>query len=295
MTQPTPTPPSPIAPLDPTTQPVAAQLLLDLQGRWIGEGINTLWVPTPANGPLPAPVPTYNPTPDGPSKPLPRFISSRTTETLMIQAPLGSVPNKGAQEEFNEAAAPYADHVYDENANLVHAESGFWLVTPPTQAPSATASVAKLSAIPHGTVAIVQGNLPTRQDGLSRISPPALAPVMPNNPPSGLAIPDGPLDVDYIANVAVYVERRLEADRAGLLWQLDLANVGVVNIPFLDPNAQVRSISATYWVGNLGIRTDAVGVQRASVLAYVQTALITFDGIDWPHVSVGYLLRDMEA
>ena len=59
MTQPVPAPPGPIAPLDPAAQPVAAQLLQDLQGRWIGEGINTLWVPQLKGGPAPTPVPGY--------------------------------------------------------------------------------------------------------------------------------------------------------------------------------------------------------------------------------------------
>jgi hypothetical protein len=93
--------------------------------------------------------------------------------------------------------------------------------------------------------------------------------------------------------VAAYVQQRVAADHAGLLWELKLESTGIANIAFLSANAQVKSVQSTVWIGNLGIRADGTGEQVASVLTYVQTALLTFDGIDWPHVSVGYLTRDM--
>jgi hypothetical protein len=100
---------------------------------------------------------------------------------------------------------------------------------------------------------------------------------------------------DFINDVAAYVRLRFAADHAGELWQLKLASTGVANIAFLNANAPVSSVKATWWVGNLGIRNDGAGQQVASVLAYVQTTLVDFDGISWPHVSVGYLTRDMES
>jgi hypothetical protein len=99
---------------------------------------------------------------------------------------------------------------------------------------------------------------------------------------------------EFIQNVAAYIEQRVAADRTGLLWELQLQSTGVANIAFLNENAPVTSVQSTVWVGNLGIRPDGAGAEVASVLAYVQTAVLTFDGVDWPHVSVGYLLRDME-
>jgi len=237
----------------------------------------------------------YNPVPGQPAKPLPQFVSSRTTETFVVGDVLGSVPNKGSGDAFSELAAPYEQRAYDENGNLIHVENGFWLVTPVTQQPSAAASVAKLSSIPHGTVAIVQGPLPDRQSGQSPV--PALdpAPVMPSTNVAGLVEPSGPLAQDFINNVASYVQQRLTTDHAGLLWELKLESTGVANINFLSANAPVTSIQSTFLIGNLGIRADGGGEQTASVLAYVQTALVTFDGIDWPHVSVGYLTRDMDS
>lgn len=293
MTQPVDAPPTSFGPADAPGQGGSRTLLSDLQGRWVGEGINTLWVPTPAGAPTPTPPPTYNPVPNQPAKPLPRFVSSRTTETIVIGEALGSVPNKGAKEEFSEIAAPYEQRTCDENGNLIHVENGFWLLTPLTQVPEAGASVAKLSSIPHGTVAIVQGDLPTRHDGQSQLPAPDAVPVMPASPVEGLIKPSGPLAQEFIDNVAAYVQQRATTDCTGLLWQLELESTGVANIPFVNQNAKVTSVRSTFWIGNLGIRADGEGEQAASVLAYVQTVLINFDGIDWPHISVGYLTRDM--
>jgi hypothetical protein len=140
----------------------------------------------------------------------------------------------------------------------------------------------------------VQGPLPTRQNGQSQVSVEDTAPVMPTGDVPGLAKPTGPLAPEFIDNVAAYVQQRIAADHTGLLWELKLESTGVANIAFLNENAQVNSVQSTLWIGNLGIRADGAGEQTASVLAYVQTALIRFDGIDWPHVSVGYLVRDMD-
>jgi hypothetical protein len=222
-------------------------------------------------------------------------VSSRTTETLEIADALGSVPNKGPADAFSELAAPYAQRVFDENGNLIHVENGFWLVTPPTNAPSAPLSVAKLSSIPHGTVVIAQGQLPDRQNGQAPVPAPDPAPVMPSVTVPGLAEPTGPLAQGLIDNVASYIQDRLNADRTGLLWELHFASTGVENISFLGANAPVTSVESKVWIGNLGIRSDGAGEQTASILAYVQTALIRFDGIDWPHVSVGYLTKDMDS
>ena len=134
-------PPTPIGQADGSEQGTYRQLLSDLQGRWVGEGINTLWVPT-LDAPTPTQPPMYNPEPGQPSKPLPRFVSSRTTETIVVRDALGSVPNKGDKDDFSELAAPYEQRTYDENGNLIHAENGFWLVTPATQQPAAAATVA---------------------------------------------------------------------------------------------------------------------------------------------------------
>jgi hypothetical protein len=288
-------------------QDLNATLLSDLQGRWVGEGINTLWVPTPVAAGVPTPpAQVYSPpVPDQQPRPLPQFVSSRTTETLVVGDVLGSVPNKGAHEAFGELAAPYEQRVHDENGTLIHVENGFWLITPPSDAASPPpeprpASVAKLSSIPHGTVAIVQGDLPVRQNGKVQISASDVptTPVMPGIVPPQLTKPPGPLAQEYIDNVASYIVQRIAADCTGLLWELKLATstttAGVANIDFINANAAVKSIQSTVWIGNLGIRTDETGAQTASVLAYVQTAILTFDNVDWPHVSVGYLTKDMD-
>lgn len=108
-------------------------------------------------------------------------------------------------------------------------------------------SVAKVSSIPHGNVAVVQGQLPDRQNGVSLIPSPAPATVMLISSVPGLLKPTGPLAQEFIDDVASCVRPRLTADHTGLLWELKLASTeaSVANIEFLTANARVTSVQST--------------------------------------------------
>lgn len=58
---------------------------------------------------------------------------------------------------------------------------------------------------------------------------------------------------------------------------------GVNNIPFVTENANASFMSAIFWIER---------VQGPNgTLQYVQTVLLDFKGLHWPHVSVGTLLK----
>jgi hypothetical protein len=65
---------------------------------------------------------------------------------------------------------------------------------------------------------------------------------------------------------------------------------GILNIPFLTPNANVISISATFW-----IETVVVPESESSFLQlqYSQTVIFEFPSgqTRWPHISVATLRK----
>jgi hypothetical protein len=67
---------------------------------------------------------------------------------------------------------------------------------------------------------------------------------------------------------------------------------GVLNIPFLTPNAQVRFLESTFYIEKVKQPIGAVALTDTFMqLQYKQKVMLRFDGIDWPHISVGTLIR----
>jgi hypothetical protein len=65
---------------------------------------------------------------------------------------------------------------------------------------------------------------------------------------------------------------------------------GTANTAFLQgaaggPNAQAALVSAIFWLETLK------GHHEARQLQYTQTVLLNFNGLSWPHVTVGTLHR----
>jgi hypothetical protein len=59
------------------------------------------------------------------------------------------------------------------------------------------------------------------------------------------------------------------------------------NVPFLGPNAEVASVSATFWIEKIANASGATFLQ----LQYSQTVLLSFNTLSWPHVTVGTLVK----
>jgi hypothetical protein len=61
------------------------------------------------------------------------------------------------------------------------------------------------------------------------------------------------------------------------------------NIPFLFPNADVANVTATFWLERVSNPSGASFLQ----LQYSQTVLLNFNGLSWPHVTVGTLVKSV--
>ena len=59
------------------------------------------------------------------------------------------------------------------------------------------------------------------------------------------------------------------------------------NIPFLAPNAEVAQVNASFWLERV---TNPAGASFLQ-LQYSQTVLLNFNGLSWPHVTVGNLVK----
>jgi hypothetical protein len=63
---------------------------------------------------------------------------------------------------------------------------------------------------------------------------------------------------------------------------------GVENIPFLTTNANAATVLATFWIEKV---KHPSGFGHFLQLQYVQTVLLNFLGLSWPHVSVATLVK----
>jgi hypothetical protein len=62
---------------------------------------------------------------------------------------------------------------------------------------------------------------------------------------------------------------------------------GILNIPFVSKNANVKSVSAIFWIETV---ENADGSQFLQ-LQYTQTVILDFINILWPHISVATLVK----
>jgi hypothetical protein len=88
-----------------------------------------------------------------------------TRERLTFSKPLGSIPNRGAQNLNGDAflnGVPYVQRIDDITAGRdkavgIHFEPGVWLAVPATDKPAEVASFVRMASIPHGTTINAQG------------------------------------------------------------------------------------------------------------------------------------------
>jgi len=62
---------------------------------------------------------------------------------------------------------------------------------------------------------------------------------------------------------------------------------GILNIPFLEAQADVTTVNATFWVETV-INADGTSFLQ---LQYTQTVVLDFLGIHWPHVTTATLVQ----
>ncbi len=185
----------------------------------------------------------------------------------------------------------------------IHHEPGLWLYM--ANRAEEHLDVARLSTIPHGNSVLALGSSDTVKgmpkisfvDGLPAgvdrdLNSPYLAPYrhFHDNLFKGLFDPTDPVALLRQANAGVNIRRTT-------VLNVDTTRPtgGIVNIPFIEHQADAAAMNSTFWIQELE-DTGPTGTPKLR-LQYVQVVMLDFfprrDGlpgrISWPHVSINTL------
>ena len=256
--------------------------LAKLPGTWVGNGFNLIARPDKQGG-------------------REFFLElDATKETLEFTPISGPIPNRGSeQDDISFLGLTYLQRVNDAFTNGgLHIEPGIWLSVPATTAPQAEASVVRLATVPHGNSLLAQGkgftieggpqiepvsSTPTKVDGEPLKDLGYLDPFL--NPELPAGIPQG-----AVANPNVVLTEAIKGQNITETVVLVVSTQpsgGIENIPFLVENANAISMNAIFWIETVQLEGGGTLLQ----LQYTQTVVLQFDEINWPHISVGTLLK----
>lgn len=284
--------PGPLGPLEP------------LVGTWHGRGFNTIWRP------------------HFPASAHDRFLElNLTAETLAFSPISGAIPNRGLlQQDINMFGLTYMQQISDSsNGSGLHIEPGIWAVVPETTDPAEPPTVVRMASIPHGTAIIAQGTAATVTGGPSIPDNNIIPFRIGGSPPPSSDFPTAELTFTEL-NLAVPSTFRndplagitqamvtnpnsvLQADLAGktirstttlhvTTTSTPVAGGGTANTAFLHAgNANAGEVDATFWIETV---EDEHGGPDTLQLQYSQTVMLDFNGLRWPHVTVGTLQRSI--
>ena len=276
-------------------------------GTWTGRGFNLIWRP-------------HFPSADD------HFLQlNLTSETIEFNGVGGPVPNRGLNEpDIAIFAIRYLQQIHDANFPIpqggggLHVEPGFWLSIPATPETAGARSLVRAASIPHGTTILAQGAAVSQlppvipavstvpfQTGGSQQFPFPTESVLTNTSsfrttplPAGITqgLVDNPnvllTDENQAAanqgfQIVESVEITVSASGVTAGGQAALGAIG--NIPFLLPNADVADVSATFWLQRVKNPAGESFLQ----LQYSQSVLLNFNGLSWPHVTVGTLVKSV--
>lgn len=232
-----------------------------------------------------------------------------TIEFTTIGSP---ILNRGSmQEDIAIFGLTYIHRVTDGvTGGALHIEPGLWLNIPPTSAPSADASIARLATIPHGnsvcTVGFVQEVYP---NGAQPDIPPAntVPFAIGSQPPApGSKNPFPEYDLSQpniyrstplppqitqaiIDDPNTMLRNALKGQRPMKITRLITSTPehGVSNIPFITSNADTPTLESVFAIEVIETESGEEFLQ----LQYSQTALLNFRGMSFPHVTVGTLIK----
>jgi hypothetical protein len=232
-------------------------------------------------------------------------------ETLQFTAIGSPVPNRGsAQDDISIYGITYVHHVTDSvTGGALHIEPGMWLNIPPTTAPQADPSVARMFTVPHGNAVCTVGQVQEIDiDGIPELPPISTVPF-----PIGAApldkrpegqYPEYDLSVPTLYRTAnlppaitqALVDDPMVAIRAALAPQR-LSHItrmvtststggGIGNIPFITANVDAAVCDSTW-----AIETVEGSEGQYLQLQYAQIVPLQFRGLSYPHVTVGTLIK----
>lgn len=277
-----------------------------LVGIWEGRGFNQIWRP-------------FHGSQD-------RFLElNETIDKIEFVKIPGDIPNRGLlQGDINLHGLRYLQQVSDANVlgvngapSGIHVEPGLWLTVPQTDNPQDNPTVARLANIPHGTSLVAQGIAFPTIDKAPPIAAASITPftIAPPNKPiqfpeTNLSVPSAfrtvPADIpnvtqDMVDNPNVVLTNVIGSQNIVSTSTLRVSTTdlnppstggGTSNIAFLQgaaggPNAQAVQLDAIFWIETVENDDGSTFHQ----LQYSQTVLLNFNGLSWPHVSVGTLIK----
>jgi hypothetical protein len=285
--------------------------LAELPGTWSGRGFNLIARPDHEGG-------------------NDIFLElNLTQEDLVFTSIGGNVPNRGtAQDDINLFGVTYLQKINDlTTGGALHIEPGIWATVPPTTAPAETASVARMATIPHGNSVLAEGasfsvaggpvlnpvntvpfpiggptpapgalnsfpeyNLAVANAFRTSPLPPGITQAMVTNPNTALAaaIAGQTIEQTTVLNIGTVPSFTVATTPTPTVVNISNGGGGVENIPFLGTNANAATVLATFWIERV---KHPSGFGHFIQLQYVQTVLLNFLGLSWPHVSVATLVK----
>jgi hypothetical protein len=268
--------------------------LAGLVGKWSGRGFNVIWRPN------------HTPNQD-------RFLELNvTSEQLELTAISGPIPNRGLlQPDINMFGLTYLQQISDANLKAgLHIEPGLWAAVPKTTNPNVPPTVVRLASIPHGTTIVAQGTATPANAGPS-IPNIGIKPFTIGQPNSTIDFPEQTLTNHtnfrtsgagltgvtqaMVDNPNTVLHSAIAGQHFAHTTTLHVSTTdspvpggGTANTAFLKggaqgPNAVAATVTATFWLETLQ------GQSAPTQLQYSQTVLLNFNGLSWPHITVGTL------
>jgi hypothetical protein len=276
------------------------------EGKWEGEGFNTIWRPhLLAEG--------------GQD----RFLElNLTSETLVFKRIPGKIPNRGlAMPDINMFGLTYMQEIKGTDPlEGLHIEPGIWANVPATTNPAEPATVVRMASIPHGTTILAQGTTLTvagrPQIENNNIIPFQIgSPVPPSSDFAAAEATFTELNIDTetkfrqksLAVTQAMVENPNSVLQKAIAEQnitsttvlaistahTPVAGGGTANTAFLEAasappggNATAVEVSAIFWIETVA---GEYGQPDKLQLQYTQLVQLDFNGLRWPHVTVATL------
>jgi hypothetical protein len=287
--------------------------LAGLVGTWKGHGFNAIWRP------------------HHPADQQDRFLElNRTDETLTFTRINGPIPNRGlAMPDIDMHGLTYMQQISETSTGAgLHIEPGIWARVPHTKDPKEPASVVRMASIPHGTVILAQGIAEVESGSPPLIPDNNILPFFFGSPaPANTAFHSvaqtfteldlsQPTQFRFVApgvtqkivrNPNSVLQSALKSSLQGTTMKslttlhvstdhnVIKAGGGTANTAFLaasgNPpggNARASRTEATFWIETIA---GTGGGADTHQLQYTQLVMLDFNGLSWPHVTVGTLVK----
>ena len=121
--------------------------------------------------------------------------------------------------------------------------------------------------------------------GPTYLAPFSAVTLAPGLQPTYLKDPNLALKADILGQNFAETTTIVISTTANLEKRISAGNIG--NIPFLDSNAKVSSLDATFWIEKVQQPNGNTFMQ----LQYTQITILEFLDIRWPHILVATLLK----